>query len=170
VAAGTRLETERLLLEPLAAWHAAEMAAVLDDPELHRHVGGSPATPAELQRRYARQERGASPDGRERWVNWIVRERSSGAAIGYVQATVDDAAGSAEVAWVIGTRFQGRGYASEAAAAMVRRLGEEGVTTVRANIHPGHAASAGVARAVGLEPTTVVVDGEVRWERAGGRG
>jgi RimJ/RimL family protein N-acetyltransferase len=156
--------TERLLLEPLTAAHAPEMAIVLDDPALHVYVGGSPASPEELRRRYERQERGVSTDGSERWLNWIVRERQTGAAAGYLQATVDQASGVAELAWVIGTRFQGRGYATEAARAIVRRLAAEGTTHFRAHIHPRHAASEGVAAAVGLAPTPVEVDGEVRWE------
>ncbi len=47
---------------------------------------------------------------------------------------------------------------------MVERLAQEGVTLLRAHVHPGHGASAGVARAVGLAPTPAELDGEVRWE------
>jgi RimJ/RimL family protein N-acetyltransferase len=140
------------------------MAAVLDDAALHRYTGGRPDSADELRRRYVRQARGRSPDGSERWVNWVVRERASGEAVGYVQATVEDAAGAAELAWVMGSRFQRRGYATEAVQAMVGRLAEEGVALLRAHIHPGHAASAGVARAAGLAPSPVELDGEVRWE------
>jgi RimJ/RimL family protein N-acetyltransferase len=68
------------------------------------------------------------------------------------------------VAWVVGVRFQGRGYAREAASAMVDRLREDGVEHVTARIHPDNAPSQGVARALGLAPTRTVVDGEVRWE------
>jgi hypothetical protein len=32
-----------------------------------------------------------------------------------------------------------------------------------AHIHPDHVASIGVARTLGLSPTSTVVDGEVRW-------
>ena len=42
--------------------------------------------------------------------------------------------------------------------------GEEGIARVTAHIHPDNAPSEGVARALGLAPTTTVVDGEVRWE------
>jgi hypothetical protein len=35
---------------------------------------------------------------------------------------------------------------------------------VVAHVLPEHQASMGVARAIGLAPTDVVVDGEVRWE------
>src|SRR5262245_4995297 len=116
------LSTARLLLEPLRVAHAAEMAAVLDDEELHRHVGGRPQSVDELRERYERQARGRSPDGSQRWFNWIIRERASGDPVGYVQATIDLASGVADVAWVVGTRHQGHGFAREAAAAMLSWL------------------------------------------------
>lgn len=160
-----RLETERLWLEPLEPGHATEMAAVLADPELHRYTGGRPLVVDELRRRYEHQARGRSDDGRARWLNWIVRDKSTGGAVGYVQATVAEASASADVAWVVGVPFQGRGYAREAAAAMLSRLRDEGVTTVTAHIRPDNAPSERVARALGLAPTATRVDGEVRWQR-----
>ena len=84
-----------------------------------------------------------------------------GPAAGYVQATVT--ADTADVAWVIGEPWQGRGYASEAAQAMVGWLGTHGVRTVTAHIHPEHDASAAVADRVGLKPTLTVEDGERLW-------
>jgi RimJ/RimL family protein N-acetyltransferase len=141
----------------------------------------------ELRERYSRQAGGLSPDGREVWHSWIVRERESGAAIGFVQATVGATAGtslasvdtrttpydgvtSAELAWVIAVPWQGRGYATEAAAAVrdgVRGPGSatgDDVTLVHAHIAPGHVASESVARHLGLHPTEVTHDGETRWE------
>ncbi len=161
-----RIETERLVLEPLEPGHAEEMVAVLADPELYRHTGGQPPSVAELRRRYELQARGRSGDGSALWLNWIMREQSTGAAVGFVQATVGVASRTADVAWLVGIAFQGRGYAREAAGAMVGRLREDGVARVTAHIHPDNAASEGVARSLGLAPTTTVVDGEVRWERA----
>jgi RimJ/RimL family protein N-acetyltransferase len=159
-----RLETERLVLEPLEPRHAAEMVAVLADPELYRHTGGVPPSDDDLRRRYEIQARGRSADGTALWFNWIVRERSTGAAAGFVQATVVVASGTADVAWVVGTAFQGRGYAREAAVAMVDRLCEDGVEHVTAHIHPDNVPSQRVAGALGLVSTRTVVDGEVRWE------
>jgi RimJ/RimL family protein N-acetyltransferase len=72
----------------------------------------------------------------------------------------------AEVAWIVGTPWQGRGFAREAAVALVAWLAEQGVADVVAHIHPGHAASAAVAAAAGLAPTGVIRDdGEMRWHR-----
>ncbi|MEO5966404.1 MAG: GNAT family N-acetyltransferase, partial [Candidatus Limnocylindrales bacterium] len=111
------------------------------------------------------QARGPSADGTERWRNWTVRQIESGAAIGFVQATItgDRPGETADVAWVIGVPWQGRGYATEAARAMARRLGDEGVATITAHVYPDHTGSERVAERLGLAPTDAVEDGERVW-------
>lgn len=47
---------------------------------------------------------------------------------------------------------------------MVGWLRDQHVETVRAHAHPEHEASMAVARALGLAPTDVDDDGEVRWQ------
>jgi RimJ/RimL family protein N-acetyltransferase len=164
------LLSERLALEPLRVQHAEEMAPLLDDARLFAFTGGRPATLAELRARYARQATGRSPDGVERWLNWIARRHQDGLAVGFVQASVSDEPDpvTAVLAWVVGVRFQGCGYAREAAGAVVRWLEGAGVGCFVAYIHPEHDASMAVARALGLAPTDAMVDAEVVWERMAG--
>jgi RimJ/RimL family protein N-acetyltransferase len=152
------ITTERLGLEPLRVGHADEMAPVLDDVRLHGFIGGEPLALDHLRERYARLVAGVSKG----WLNWIVR--CEGRAVGTVQATVDG--GAADVAWVVGTAYQGHGYAGEAALGMVEWLRRNGIREVVAHVHPEHRASAAVAARVGLVATEVVVDGEVRWVSA----
>lgn len=164
------LVTARLRLEPLRPDHADEMAAVLADPALYAFTGGGPPTLDRLRELYGLQARGQSPDGTEIWHNWIVRiagdaPPADGEAIGVVQATVTDGGRAADVAWTLGVPWQGLGYATEAAIAMVDWLVTHGVRTVTAHIHPDHEASAGVARRLGLAPTERIEDGEVVWRR-----
>ena len=167
------IATPRLRLIPLRVEDAEQMAGVLDAPSLYAFTGGEAPSVDELRVRYAAQVAGP-PDADEAWRNWIVREASSGdagaegAAVGYVQATVTG--DTADVAWVIGEPWQGRGYASEAAQAMVGWLGSHGIRTVTAHIHPDHDASAAVADRVGLQPTLTVEDGERLWRMHLGRG
>ena len=141
------------------------MVDVLSDPSLYAVTGGEPPTLGQLETRYARQVLGRSDDGIETWHNWIVRERATGEAAGFGQATVTSNGSGvcAELAWVIGTPWQGRGIASEAAAALVTAMTEAGATKVVAHIAPGHTASERVAARIGLRRTDVVVDGETRW-------
>ena len=172
------LDTDRLRLEPLAVGHAEEMASVLDDARLHTYTGGEPLDLGRLRAQYAVQTRGRSEDGRQAWLNWVLRSTRDGAALGYVQATVDlgadpaactaeDGVGAdepvAHLAWVVGVAHQGAGVATRAAAAMVGWLRSRGVERFVADVHPDHAASQAVARSVGLVESDEVVDGEVRW-------
>jgi RimJ/RimL family protein N-acetyltransferase len=154
--------TARLDLLPLRVEHAEEMAEVLADPALHGFIGGAPDTPQALRARYGRLVAG-SPDPAVLWCNWVLRERTEGCLVGTVQATVSGEV--AEVAWVVGTPWQGRGYAVEAARSLVRHVVEAfPVSTVVAHVHPAHHASAAVAAAAGLTATGTLQDGEVRWE------
>lgn len=157
--------TARLDALPLDPAYAGEMAGVLADPALYRFTGGEPPAPDALRARYERQCAG-SPDAGERWWNWVLRVRAEGALAGYVQATVRGS--RAEIAWVIGTPWQGRGYAGEAAKGLAAHLASAGgVRELRAHIHPDHAASEAVARAAGLRPTEAWEDGERRWTATG---
>ncbi|MFF7209121.1 GNAT family N-acetyltransferase [Streptomyces sp. NPDC008238] len=161
------ITTPRLLLEPLRVEHAEEMADVLSDPGLHEFTGGTPYDAPGLRARYTRLVAG-SGDPAVSWWNWVLRLREDGRLAGTVQATVgwDTPDGTvAEVAWVVGTPWQGRGIATEAAVALVRWLTTLPVGHVIAHVHPEHGASGAVAAAAGLAPTSVVVDGETRWRR-----
>ncbi|MFG6194003.1 GNAT family N-acetyltransferase [Nonomuraea sp. JJY05] len=152
------IEAPALVLVPLRPEHADEMAAVLSDPALHAFTGGAPLTAPELRARYERLV--AGPPG---WRNWVIWSREEERLVGYVQATIDGR--TAEIAWVIGTPWQGRGLATASARALVDQLLREGIDTIVAHIHPDHAASAAVATSAGLSPTDRWYEGEVRWER-----
>ena len=118
------LVTTRLVLEPLSATHADEMYAVLGDPSLYRYLdSGPPESIAQLRSRYVELEGRTSPDGSQQWLNWILRISGSECAIGFVQATV----GSSLNTWVayrVGARYQGRGYATEGTRAMLAYLAD----------------------------------------------
>jgi len=158
-----QISSARLRLVPLTVADAAEMVGVLSGEALYAYTGGAPPGLAELRARYARQVAG-SPDGREEWRNWILRREPGGEAVGYVQATITSGQ-RAEIAWVVGLRWQGQGYATEAARALVGWLDARGVAVIQAHIHPEHAASAAVAHGAGLRPSGVVTGGELLWLR-----
>jgi RimJ/RimL family protein N-acetyltransferase len=158
-----RLTPARLDLVPLTAVDADDLFPVFDDPALGRWTGDTtPADPEVLRRRFAAWEAGPSPGSTERWLNWTMRRREDARAIGHLQSTVTG--DTAAVAWVVGTGFQGEGFATEAAQALVAWLrNQQGVTAIEASIHPGNIASQTVARRAGLRPTDRLDDGEVVW-------
>lgn len=169
---GVQLTTPRLSLDPLRPEDAEEMVDVLGDEHLYAFIGGEPPTLKQLRNRYRRLVVGRSADGSEEWHNWIVRRRIDGRAVGTVQATVVVQQRRADIAWLIGLPWQGQGFASEAAQALVRWLEARGITTITAHVRPDHRASVIVASRAGLSPTEEIDGGEQVWRRSGlgGRG
>ncbi len=166
----TPVMTSRLRLEPLRVEHAPEAVSVFDDVRLHKWTGGTPCTLEELEAKYQRQSVGQSPDGRQGWLNWILRRLADGQLIGTVQATLyhpKTGGIEAELAWVIGSEHQGNGYGREGALAMSGWLREHGVGGLTAHIHPQHEASIGIARALGLSATKEMSGEEVLWRDSG---
>lgn len=163
------IATDRLDLLPIRAEHAEEMAQVLSDPALYTFIGGAPPTAAGLRTRYQAWIAG-SPDPAVIWCNWVIRLRGDDCLAGTVQATISGSPGdrAAEIAWVVGTPWQGRGIATEAARGLVSWLAQRGIAAVTAHIHPGHRASVAVAAAAGLRPTGEWRDGEAGWRLATG--
>jgi RimJ/RimL family protein N-acetyltransferase len=164
--AETTLETSRLRLEPLQVHHAKEMVSVLADGSLYTFTGGTAPDLSTLSERYRILERRLSPDGSERWLNWILRRRDTQRAIGYVQATVTPDS-RATIAYVVGMSWQGQGLASEAVCTLVDALRRDGVRTIVAHIAADHAASERVAEAAGLQKTDrTTEEGECIWTGA----
>jgi len=114
------LVTGRLVLEPQLAEHAEAMYALLQDPAIYRYENEPPHSVDGLRERFRRLESRASADGSEHWLNWVVRLRDA-ELTGYVQATVCEASPAA-IAYVFASTSWGRGYATEAVAAMMEEL------------------------------------------------
>ena len=115
-----RLVTKRLILEPQVAAHAAEMFRVLSEPALYEFENAPPTSAEVLHERFTKLESRPSPDGRQQWLNWVMRLRGDG-LVGFVQATVfpDRSAG---IAYVLSNARWGQGIASEAVVAMCDEL------------------------------------------------
>jgi RimJ/RimL family protein N-acetyltransferase len=121
----------RITLEPQTAAHAEEMFAVLSDPAIYEYENEPPRSLEWLRERFRKLESRRSPDGEEKWLNWVIR-LSSGELIGYVQATVHRD-GRAAIAYELASAYWGRGYARKAVEAMIGELVQNhGVRTLTA--------------------------------------
>jgi RimJ/RimL family protein N-acetyltransferase len=136
----------RVVLVPLRGADADDLAGLLDDATIRGFLGV--AHLAGLRQRFANWETRRAPHGRQSWLNWVVRARDDGRALGWVQATVEDA--TASVAYALLPAERGRGIASDAVRALVAWLSVDEVT---ASISPANEASERVARAAGFAPT-----------------
>ena len=154
----------RVELVPVNRKHAAAMFSVISDTSLYTFTGGEPPQSlAEVEEWFTALESGISPDGSEKWLTWIVQGIEFDTPIGYVQATIEG--NTAEVSWLIGSRWQGNGYAIEAVGALMSWLADNQIVEVTAHIQPQHRASQRIARRFHLKPSGTYHEGEEVWRK-----
>ena len=111
-----------LTLEPQAVAHAEQMFMVLSDPAIYEYENSPPQSLQWLRERFAKLESRCSADGREQWLNWVIRLPDS-ELVGYVQATVHED-GRAAIAYELSSAYWGCGLARRAVQAMIGELVE----------------------------------------------
>jgi [ribosomal protein S5]-alanine N-acetyltransferase len=122
------MSTVSFTLEERRVAHACELFEVLRDPGLYEFLDEAPPQSVQaLADKLARSELRRSPDGKEHWLNWIVRA-GSGAMAGYVQATVEETK-ETNVAYVFSPAFKGQGIATAAVRRMIEIVVAEYQTT-----------------------------------------
>ena len=156
----TALFTERLRLEPLRASDAARLLAPLQDPALYTYLPEDPPTAEVLQRRYDFWEGGLSPDGEERWLNWVVSLRSEETPIGTFQATIP-MEGEGSFAYLVFPPFWRRGYARELARCVLSHLFERyAPPRLYAEIDTRNLASIALVESLALERVATTRDAD----------
>lgn len=145
------LETLRLLLEPLLPAHASRLYEHLQDERLYGFIPQAPpASPRVLEDRYRLLSSRRSPDGQEAWLNWAVRERSSGDYAGTLEATVSKNS-TANIAYTVFVPYQRRGIAAEACGRLLEHLFEDyRVGVVAAEIDTRNVASIVLVESLGF--------------------
>ncbi len=120
----------------------------LDDERVGRFSGGPDVSTLEALLERIEHLRQGPPAGRqELWLNYAVL--LGGTVIGRVEATVHH--GIAEIAYVLGPRWWGRGYGSAATAVLLDDLRTNGISDFWATVAPGNHASVGVLRHLGFQ-------------------
>ena len=147
-----RLETRRLLLEPLMPAHAPRLHEQLQDERLYQFIPQDPPTSLQaLEARYGALSSRRSPDGREAWLNWAVCERRSGEYAGTLEATVHENL-TATIAYTVFVPYQRRGLAAEACGRLLEHLFEDyRVSLAAAEIDTRNAASMALVESLGFE-------------------
>lgn len=154
--------SERLRFEPLSWAHAALLSEVLLDPAVYEFIAGPhPTSTWDLAEDFDRAAQGPAADCQPmRWWNIGIFALDTGEGLGQIQATIVD--DWAEIAYVLGSKHWGQGYAQEAVRWLQRQLAEDGAAaTLWATVAPGNERSVRLLGRLGYAP---VLDG---WPRLG---
>jgi RimJ/RimL family protein N-acetyltransferase len=119
------VETERLVLRGYRLEDFPHVVAAWADPEVVRHIGGRPSTEEETWARFLRNIALWPMLG---YGYWAAVEKSSGRFVGDVgladfkREIEPSLKGVPEIGWVLARWSHGRGYATEAARAVLQWL------------------------------------------------
>lgn len=140
--------TERLVISAISPDDARGLHAALAGPEVGRFLGGPDIIDLDdAQRRIAHVLAGPT-SADHAWVNLTIRDLD-GVIAGRLEATVY--ADWAEVAWLLGVPWWGRGLGTEAAEWLLDHLRDEwGVQEFWATAHPDNSASIAIMRRLGM--------------------
>ncbi|MBF7996533.1 GNAT family N-acetyltransferase [Rahnella laticis] len=154
------LETERLILRGHRVEDFDDIAAQWADPAVVKYIGGTPST------REASWSRLLRYPGHWQMLGfgyWIVFEKHNGAERAFVgeigladyqRDITPSLNGMAEMGWVVSPKFHGKGYASEAAQAVLNWAGASLDRQLCCIIEPEHQASIRLAEKCGFVAQT----------------
>lgn len=129
--------------------HADDMFVVLSDTAIYEFEGVPPPSVEALRRGYDRRATRLSPDGSQRWLNWVVRLPSV-ELTGYAQATVLGT-GASYVGYEFARPFWRLDIATAAVSAMLLGLGRNyQVHTFVAALKQANFRSMGLLRKLGF--------------------
>lgn len=144
------LHTERLVLRPLVAADVDDVLAWMGDPEVARYQLYEPRSRAEVEEHVAKAAAATRLAEKGDWVEFAIER--DGRVIGLIYFTissVDDRTG--EIGWALTRAFQGEGYATEAARAVLDlAFGELGLHRVTAELDPRNEASITLCLRLGM--------------------
>lgn len=141
------LKTERLLLRRFEERDVDALLAILRDEEVNRFLPWHPVTTRDEAQRFYR-ERYAAKYALPRGYAYAICERADGRPIGYIGV---DAQEPYDLGYGLRKEFWHKGFASEAAGALVRQAKRDGLPYLTATHDRNNPRSGGVMRNVGMK-------------------
>jgi RimJ/RimL family protein N-acetyltransferase len=155
------LETARLTLRPLLPDDFAPFAAIQGDAEVARWLYNEPRCGAEAQAHFDRKRAGSSLGAEGDWMSCAMVERVTGVMVGDLSFHwVSDEHRTGEIGFIVAPGQQGKGYATEAAGALLDWAFAAGFHRVIGRVEPRNTASARVLEKLGMRREALFVENE----------
>ena len=151
------LVTPRLRLEPIGGQHAAALFEGLRDPAIYRWIS-TPVSPdvAHLRARWERVAQRPIVGVDVLDFGWAVQRIADGAWIGKMDAEVTTSGVATNLGYLLVPAAWGRGYATEAVAALSGHLRRHGAIEQHATVAAGNEASCRVLERAGFVRERVI--------------
>ncbi len=145
------IRTDRLLLRPMRATDAGPLADRRSDPEVARYQNWVAPYPLERAETTVAETMALDGPTVDDWWMATIADSDDTEVFGDLVVHLTWEGRTAEIGYTLARSAWGRGYAVEAATALVAYLFESlGVTRVEAGLHPDNPASAMVLERIGM--------------------
>lgn len=144
------LETERLVIRRPVIGDVETLHRRRDHPDTARWQDWTVPYPLERARRLVAGATAMDGPTDGEWWMAMIDERETGDTVGDLAVRLDDDGRSATIGYTLHPDHWGRGYATEAAGALVDRLIADGVRRLSATTHPDNLASVRVLERIGF--------------------
>jgi RimJ/RimL family protein N-acetyltransferase len=146
------LSTDRVTIAPMALAHFEAHAAAWADPDMTRFIGGNPRSRNESWGKFLQ---GAGLWSIVGYGYWSFLDRATGAYLGngglaQFERGISELEGYPEAGWAFAPDAWGKGYATEAMAAVLAWADDAKLGEIRCIIDPGNGASHNVAVKLGF--------------------
>ncbi|EMA6342917.1 GNAT family protein [Bacillus cytotoxicus] len=112
-----------ITLEPLNKYHAEKLFSVLKDEKIYTYIPENPPESVEkLSAKFKRLAEGATTHLSQIWLNFAIYNKNLKEYIGTVQATIYSKDLKASIAYILPSKYWGRGYAQQAVTEMINIL------------------------------------------------
>ena len=156
------LETERLLIRPFEAGDLDAMQAIHGDPTVVQWLYNEARTPEEVGSLLERKIAGTSLAADGDWLSAAGTLRVDGALVGdLAMHLVSGEHRCVEIGYIINPAYGGRGFATEAAAALMQLAFDEfGMHRVIGRVEPRNVGSVRVLEKLGMRREAHFVENE----------
>lgn len=152
------LRTDRLVLRPWRPDEAPELLAIFSLPEVVKWLGDPTPWTSLEQADSAIAEWGEVVDAEGPLGTWAIAPLMTGRPVGWIVLVELPDSEAIQIGWTLHPDATGRGWATEAAAAVLEYGLEAGVTDIWATMWAHNEPSAKVARAIGMHELGVLDD------------
>jgi RimJ/RimL family protein N-acetyltransferase len=146
------LRTERLLIRPFEAGDLGAMEAIHGDPAVAKWLYNEPRMPDQVRAHLERKIVGAALDEDGDWLSAAAILRADGAFVAdLAMQLISREHRCVEIGYIVHPAFAGRGFATEAAGALMRLAFDDfGMHRVIGRVEPRNAGSVRVLEKLGM--------------------
>ncbi len=147
-----RIETERLILRKVALKDAQPLCDLLNDKDVQDYLAGIPANyTCKMAVDYITGKLAESYKSKK-FYDWGIIEKATNKLVGRICVyRQDDDRRMADLVWYMSSDVRGKGFATEAAKAVVKTLQEVGFERIEAFANVENIASQRVMEKIGME-------------------